>query len=86
MTGLVVISSTNVAPFHGTAIMDSVGNVELGITGYGMLDGISNVMIHAATDSTFNGTGQLDTDGDFAADPAVVGTLLPVDCKTVVIP
>jgi hypothetical protein len=85
LSGIGIVSATNVVPIHGSAIMDSAGNIELGFTGYGMLDGITNVMIQGDVDADFTGTAQLDADGDFSAD-AVAATLTTTDCKTVVIP
>lgn len=85
LTGIGIVSATNIVPLHGSAIADSVGNIEIGFTGYGMLDGVSNVMVQGDVDADFNGTAQLVLDSDFAADP-VAATLTAVDCKTVVIP
>lgn len=85
LAGLVILSPTNVAPVHGSAMMDSAGSVEIGVTGYGLRDSITNVMIHAEVDADFGGSASLDSDGDFGADPVAV-TLTPVDCRSVTIP
>jgi hypothetical protein len=85
LTGIGIISATGVVPLQGTAIADSSGSIEIGVTGYGMADGIGNVMIHAAVDADFTGPAQLDIDGDFAPD-ALPASLVGLDCRTVAIP
>jgi hypothetical protein len=85
LSGIGIPMGSIVVPLHGSAIMDSAGTIELGITAYSMLDDIPNAMMHAMVDETFTGTIQVDAGGDFMPDglPAI---LMGIDCKTVVIP
>ena len=75
-------------PLHGSAVLRASGNVELGVLVHAMSSGTfngHNLTASMQLNPGLEGTGGLDTDGDYLVNSAVYGCTA-VDCSTLTIP
>jgi len=75
-------------PLHGSAVLRPSGNVELGVLVHAMSGGTfagHNLTASMQLNTGLEGTGGLDTDGDYVVNSAVYGWTA-VNCSTLTIP
>jgi hypothetical protein len=82
------VSGGETFPLHGSAVLRPSGIVELGVLVHAMSGSIftgHNLTASMQLDTGLEGTGGLDTDGDYLVNSATYGWVA-VDCSTLTIP
>ena len=75
-------------PVHGAGVLRPSGNLEVGVLVHAMSEGAfvgHNFTASMQVSTTFDGTGALDSDGDYLVNSGLYGWV-SVDCSTITIP
>jgi hypothetical protein len=84
LKGLFFTGARKVAPFHGSAAMESDGTVVVGLFVHSTAQSINDFTISGVTDTDFVGTLSFDNDGDFVPNGTLAMQL--ADCSAIAIP
>ena len=85
----IYIKAGETFPVHGAGVLRANGNVEVGVLVHAMSEGVSatghNFTASMQVATTLDGTGFLDSDGDYLVNSGLYGWA-SVDCSTITIP